>query len=111
MKQYRVVNTETDAEIHEYTITVDMNSNGHEEITLFRSKNDTWSEHARGEERIKLIDTGDMMIFPKRMFSGDAGYDDFAELYIIMSFINKTSHMPLYKGRIEQITPDKSFEI
>lgn len=110
MKQYRVLNTETDAETHEYTITVDMNSNGHQEITLFRSKNDTWSEYAKGEQRIKLIDTGDGMVFPKRMFAGDAGYDDLAELYIIMSFINKTSSMPLYKGRIEEIT-DKSFEI
>ena len=110
MKQYRVFNTETDAEVHEYTITVNMNSNGHEETILYRSKSDTWSEPVRGEERIKLIDTGDMIIFPKRMFSGDAGYDDFAELYVITSFINKTSCMPLFKGRIEEIT-DKSFEI
>ena len=111
MKQYRVLNTETDSECHEYTITVDMNSNGHEEIILTRSKNDTWSEYAKGEERIKLIDTGNGMVFPKKMFSGDAGYDDFAELYIIMSFINKTSTVGLYKGRIEEIIPDKSFEI
>lgn len=110
MKQYRVFNTETDAEAHEFNITVDINSNGHEEITLYRSKSDTWSEPVRGEERIKVIDTGDMMVFPKKMFSGDVGYDEFAELYVIMSFVNKTSSMPLYKGRIEQVT-DKSFDI
>jgi len=110
MKQYRVINTETDAEIHEFTITVDMNSNGHEETTLYRSKSDTWSESVRGEERIRVIDTGNMIVFPKRMFTGDVGYDEFAELYIIMSFINKTSNMPLFKGRIEEIT-DKCFDI
>lgn len=110
MKQYRVFNTEEDVEIHEYNITVDMNDNGHEEITLYRSRGETWSSPARGEERIKLIDTGNMIVFPKKMFSGDAGYDDFAELFIIMSFINKTSHMPVYKGRIEEIT-NQSFDI
>lgn len=110
MKQYRVFNTEDDIEIHEYNITVDVNDNGHEEITLYRSRGETWSDNARGEERIKLIDTGNMMVFPKKMFSGDAGYDDFAELFVIMSFINKTSTMRVYKGRIEEVT-DKSFDI
>lgn len=110
MKEYRVVNTETDAEVHEFTITVDINNNGHEEIILYRSKSDTWSEPVRGEERIKVIDTGDMIVFPKKMFSGDVGYDEFAELYIMMSFINKTSSIPLFKGRIEEIT-DKYFDI
>ena len=44
------------------------------------------------------------------MFSGDVGYDDFAELFIITSFINKITPMGVYKGRIEEIT-DKSFSI
>jgi hypothetical protein len=112
MKQYRVVNTESEnSEINEYLITDTMNQNGHQEITLIRSYDENWSSPVRGEERIKLIDTGDMVVFPKRMFAGDVGYDDFAELFILLSFINKTAHMPLYKGRIEEIIPDKTFEI
>lgn len=110
MKQYRVFNTEGDMEIHEYNITVDINENNHEEITLYRSRGETWTDYVRGEERIKIIDTGNMMVFPKKMFSGDVGYDDFAELFIITSFINKTTTMGVYKGRIEEIT-DKSFSI
>lgn len=97
--------------VHEYTITVDMNKNGHEVTTLFRSHEETWSEDNRGEELFNLIDTGDMIIFPKKMFAGDVDYAAFAELYIMMAFINKTEHMPLYQGTIEQVSPTKSINI
>jgi len=112
MKQYRVINTETpNREVTEYVITDTINANGHQEITLSRSYDENWSEDCRGEERIKFIDTGDMVVFPKKMFAGDVGYDNFAELFILLSFISKTEHMPLYKGRIEEIKPNQSFEI
>jgi hypothetical protein len=112
MKQYRVINTETPKkEVNEYTITDTINANGHQEITLSRSYDETWSEDARGEERIKLIDTGNEYVFPKKMFSGDVGYDSFAELFILLSYVNRTEHMPLYKGRIEEIKQDETFDI
>jgi hypothetical protein len=112
MKTYKVINLETEnQEIHEYTITVYMNNNGHEVTVLSRSLSDTWSEHNRGEELIKIIDTGDMVVFPKKEFSGDVGYDKQAELYILLHFMSKTSHMPFYKGRIEEITPTRTIEI
>ena len=112
MKQFRVINLEEDfKEVHEFTITVDMNNNGHEEFTLYRSKSETWSEPHRGEEVLKIIDTGDQYVFPKREFAGDVGYDKFAELFILLNFISKTERMPIYKGRIEEIIPDKTFEI
>jgi hypothetical protein len=112
MKQYRVINLENEnQETHEYTIIVEMNANGHEETTLCRSLNDAWSDHVRGEELIKVIDTGDMMVFPKKQFSGDVGYDSLAELFIIMSFISKTNRFPLYKGRIEEFKESQNFEI
>jgi hypothetical protein len=112
MKQYRVINTETPKrEVNEYLITDTINANGHQEITLSRSYDDNWSADCRGEERIKLIDTGNEYVFPKKMFSGDVGYDSFAELFILLSYINKTEHMSLYKGRIEEIIPNKTFEI
>ena len=105
MEKYKVINLETPGkEVHEYDIIVDMNKNGHQVTTLKRSLNDNWSEHHRGEELISLIETGDEMIFPKKAFAGDVGYDVFAELFILMSFISKTGHLPVYKGRIERIT-------
>lgn len=114
-KMYKVMNTlDYKAEnkiIHEYTISVNMNDNGHEEIILYRSFDDVWAEGRRGEEVIRLIDTGDDMVLPEREFAGDVGYDKFAELYILLNFISKSGRMPLYQGDIEEITPQKSFEI
>jgi hypothetical protein len=112
MKKYNVINTEQqNTEVHEYLINIDINLNGHEEITLYRSQNDVWSESARGQEVLKVIDTGDMLVFPKKMFAGDVGYDNFAELHIIMSFMSKESHLPTYKGRIEEVVIGKTYEI
>ena len=112
---YRVHNTfdykSENKIVHEYTITVSMNDNGHEVTTLSRSYDDVWAEDNRGEELIKIIDTGDMMIYPKKMYSGDVDYAQHAELFILLSFLNKTETFPLYKGDIEEITPQRSFEI
>jgi hypothetical protein len=112
-KIYKVYNTEESSKaiIHEYTISVTINDNGHEEITLFRSFDDCWEESHRGQELIKLIDTGDMVVYPKKMYSGDVDYAQHAELFILLSFLNRTEHMPLYQGSIEEITPGKSFDI
>lgn len=110
---YKVYNTEESPKriVHEYTISVTMNDNGHEEIALYRSFDDCWEESHRGQELIKLIDTGDMVIYPKKMYTGDVDYAMHAELFILLSFLNKTETFPLYKGNIEEITPQRSFEI
>jgi hypothetical protein len=114
-KMYRVMNTHDykveNKIVHEYTISVTTNNNGHTVTTLSRSLDDVWAENLRGEEVVSIIDTGDMIIFPKKEFAGDVGYDKFAELFILLSFINKTEHLPLYQGDIEEITPGKSFNI
>ena len=114
-KKYRVLNTHDykseNKIVHEYDIIVDMNKNGHEVTTLLRSHNEVWSEGGRGEEIISLIDTGDMMIFPKKEFAGDVEYDKFAELFVLLSFLNRTDSMPLYKGTIEEVTDTKTYEI
>ncbi len=96
--------------VHEYTITVDQIDEG-EEIRLCRSYNECWSEDRRGEQIIKLIDTGDGLIYPKKMFSRDVDYAMHAELFILLAFLNKTEHMPLYEGVIEEINPRTSFQI
>ena len=115
MKTYRVTNT-LDYQIenkivHEYTIMQYMNDNGHEVTALHRSHDEVWAESRRGEEVIKVIDTGDMVIFPKKEFSGDVGYDKIAELYILLHFINKTERMPMYQGKIEEVIPTQTIEI
>lgn len=113
VKLYKVYNTEESPKkiVHEYNIIQEMNKNGHLVTTLSRSHDDVWSEANRGEDIISLIDTGDMMIFPKKEFAGDVGYDRFAELYILLGFLNKTETYGLYKGYIEEITPAKTFQI
>ena len=114
-KIYRVINThdyKTENKIvHEYTIMQYMNNNGHEVTALHRSHDEIWSEDRRGEEIFKLIDTGDMIIYPKKTFVGDVDYAMHAELFIILSFMNKTDRMPLYQGVIEEVVEANSFNI
>ena len=113
-KMYRVLNThdykEQNMIVHEYDIVVEMNNNGHEVITLKRSQDDVWADGKRGEEVLSLIDTGDAIIYPKRMYAGVVDYAQHAELFILLTFLNKTEFMPLYKGVIEEV-PTKNFEI
>lgn len=114
-KMYRVMNTHDfkseNKIVHEYTIDVTINNNGHQVTSLNRSFDDCWAEGRRGEHIITLIDTGDGIVFPKKEFTGDVQYDKLAELFILLGFLNKTEHFPLYQGNIEEITPQQSFEI
>lgn len=114
-KKYRVLNThdfKTENKIvHEYDIIVDMHRKGHEVTTLLRSHDEVWAEGERGKEVVSLINTGDIMIFPKKEFVGDVKYDKFAELFVLLSFLNRTDSMPLYKGTIEEIIPTHTIEI
>jgi hypothetical protein len=114
-KIYRVLNTfdykKENKIVHEYNIMVHMNKNGHQAVSLHRSHDDVWAEDRRGEQIFSLIDTGDMIIYPKKMFAGDVDYAAHAELFILLSFINKTEFMPLYEGVIEEITPKETYVI
>lgn len=112
IKMYRVFNThDHPTTVHEYDIIKSINSDGNEEIVLFRSFDDVWSEDKRGEEIIKLIDTGDAVIYPKKMYTGEVDYAMHAELYILLAFLNKTEHMPLFKGTIEEVVAKNNIEI
>lgn len=115
MKKYRVSNTldykSENKIVHEYTIIQTVNEEGHEVTTLYRSNDDVWSEGNRGEELFSLIDTGDDVRFPKKEFANTVGYDRFAELYIVLAFLNKTERMPLYQGVAEEIDQHKTYEI
>jgi len=112
---YRVLNTldyqSENKIVHEYTIMQYANNDGNTVTALHRSHDDVWTESVRGEEILKIIDTGDELIFPKKVFNGEVGYDKFAELYIVMHFMNKTERMPLFQGKIEEIIPTETIEI
>lgn len=95
--------------VNEYIITVNGNDEGYEEYSLIRTHEEIWSSDIRGEEVLKIIDTGDGYIFPKKMYSKDVDYAIFAELFILMNFINKTGFTPIYTGTIEKV--DKIVEI
>jgi len=112
IKMFKVMNTHDHPSIvHEYDIIKTMNDEGNEEITMFRSFNDVWADGKKGEEVIKIIDDGDGYKFPKKLFTSDVDYCLAAELYIIMTFINKTERMPLFKGVIEEVVIKNNIEI
>jgi len=111
-RMFRVMNTHDHPTIvHEYDIIRTTNDEGHEEITLFRSFNDVWADGIKGDEVLKIIDTGDGYVFPKKAFSGEVDYSLGAELYIVMTFISKTERMPLFKGTIEEVVVKNNIEI
>jgi len=114
-KMYRVTNTHDykseNKIVHEYTIMQYRNNNGHEVTALHRSHDEVWAEEVRGQEIIKLIDTGDMIMYPKKMFVGDVDYAMHAELFIVLGFLNKTDRMPLYQGVIEEIVENNTITI
>jgi len=112
-KIYSVINTYHESEnnrIHEYDIIEKINGEGHHIISLYKSKNETWSKDERGKNVITLIDTGNGMIFPKKEFINDVDYLKVAELYILFSFINKTK-TNIYTGDIQQIEITNTYEI
>lgn len=115
MKMYRVLNTldyqSENKIVHEYTIMKYTNNEGDQVVALHRSHDDVWTESVRGEEIFAIIDTGDNLIFPKKTFNGEVGYDKLAELYIVMHFMNKTERMPLFQGKIEEIVENETIEI
>ena len=113
MESYRVMNTfdylSENKIVNEYLITVNETDDGCEEYVLSRTHEEIWDSSVRGQEILRIIDTGDGYISPKRIFAKDVDYAIFAELFILMNFINKTSFTPIYKGTIEKI--DKIIEI
>lgn len=100
-KVFKVYNTfDYKSQVHEYDIVKEENDKGHDVFTLFRSYDDHWLSHSKGEELISITDTGDGLIMPKR--KGELDYSQACELYILIAFINKSGRMPLFQGVIEE---------
>ena len=111
MEQYRVFNIEKETCNYEYDITVETNDKGHKVHTLYRSGADSWSHNTKNEKILTIIDTGNSMVIPSLKISESVGYDTFAELFILMSFINKTESMPFFQGKIEKVEPENIMHI
>lgn len=113
-KLYRVLNTHDykseNKIVHEYDISSNVRDDGIH-ITLYRSHDDCWDSSVRGEKVIEVLDTGDEMIYPKKMFSGVVDYAKHAELFILLSFLNKTEFMPLYQGEIHEVVEAQTIVI
>lgn len=102
IKTYHIGDREENND-HDYTIGVIENEKDTTYV-MSRSESSHWSEPCRGEVLITLVDDGNGYKF-KDKIGKDVNYAEFAELYILMQFINKVySHKPIYIGTISEST-------
>lgn len=112
MQKFKVTNTFPGEEYgqHEYDIHVEETDNG-TKYSLIRSNGGFWSEDAKGKTVVAILDDGDGIKLSKHI-TKTLQYDTAAELYILLSFINKSvpASSSLFMGFIERIDNQK-FEI
>jgi len=104
MKIYRIMNTFPGEENgrHEYDIHVEETNRG-TKYSLIRSKAGHWSDYAKDKKVVAILDDGDGMRLSKHI-TRDLGYDTAAELFILMSFINKQGlHHSFFMGTVEEV--------
>lgn len=111
MRKFRVYNTYDHlGDMHDYDVTIENIDKG-KKITLFRSYGGDWSDDCKGEEIFSLLDTGNGVIFPKKIYTKEVDYSKLAELFVILSIINKTDKNPVYGGRVEEVIESNNFNI
>jgi hypothetical protein len=111
MRKFRVYDTlNGDGETHDYDVSIEDTDKG-QKNTLYRSNGGDWASDCRGEELFSLLDTGNGIIFPKNIFSKDVDYHTLAELFVLLSVINKTDRSPIYGGRAEEVIESTNFNI
>ena len=111
MRKFRVYNTyDGDGDIHDYDVTIEDTDKG-DKYTLFRSNGGDWADDCRGEKILSLVDTGNGVIFPKNIYTKDVDYHNLAELFVLLSVINKTDRSPIYGGRVEEVIESINFNI
>jgi hypothetical protein len=104
MKIYRVMNTFPGEENgrHEYDIHVEDTDRG-TKYSLIRSQAGHWSDSAKGQTVVAILDDGDDMTLSKHV-TKRLRYDLAAELFILMSFINKQGFTNcFFMGTIEEV--------
>lgn len=83
-KKYYVINN--DEQFIEYIIKVKVNKDkGHTKYTLYRSDNEIWSEHVKGEKIASIKDDGDGLIFSHS--NKKLEYSSAEEIRILLNFI------------------------
>ncbi len=87
---------------HEYDIHVKDTDRG-TKYSLIRSQAGHWSDSVKGKTVVAILDNGDDMTFSKHI-TKHLGYDTAAELFILMSFINKQGLVNcFFMGTIEEV--------
>lgn len=93
MEQYRIINTWDEDQKYEYDIYVENTDEG----TVYRmyySNNETWSEHVRGALIYRVVNDGNSYKFThNKIPKKELDYAQAAELYVLMSFMNKLEGM------------------
>lgn len=111
MRKFRVYNTfDHPGDTHDYDVTIENTDEG-EKITLFKSYGGDWADDCRGEELFSLLDTGNGVIFPKKIYTKEVDYVCFTELFVLLSVMNKTDSIPLFEGRVEEVIESNNFNI
>ena len=93
--------------VHEYNIVKESTDKG-EEITLFRSNNPTWTDHARGEKIMSLINDGNEITFDRMFISLD--YAEFFELSLLLNFEQQIDNNSLNRKKYRIVEDKTLFE-
>ena len=95
---------------HEYDITVNEKDNGKVVYKLIRSRDGRWSDTHKGITVLKIVNTGNGYKFPGGI-SKHLEYDETAELYILLRFINDYEDGGMFPGNIETTVTIKNTEL
>jgi hypothetical protein len=93
--------------VHEYDIVKEMTDEG-EKITLFRSNNPTWTEQARGEKILSLVNDGNEIKFDRKFKSLD--YSELFALRLLLNFEQQIDSNYLNRKKYRIIEDKTLFE-
>ena len=98
-RTYQVFQKLNGHEAHEYNIIIEMLPDG-TRYTLMASDSPEWSESYVGSELITAFDDGNGIILDENI-SKKMTYYEFAQLTILLDFINKKEN--IYSGRVLRV--------
>jgi len=93
--------------VHEYDIVKELTDEG-EKITLFRSNNPTWTEQAKGEKIMSLVNNGNGINFDRKFESLD--YAELFELRLLLNFEQQIDSNYLNRKKYRIIEDKTLFE-
>ena len=105
-KFYQIGDREEGIE-NDYTIEV-IDYHKNTEFIMRRATGSNWSQEVQGEEVFRMKDDGNGLKF-KNKISKNLDYSQFAELYILMRFIDVMEHKHIYLGTIRELSTKIEF--